>query len=86
MLTTTLLETLLEIERSIGHTDNHTLRSMLMEAESQLLRIEQDVIGVLTEMRHLRELKERCAPPAPAAPPAVREWAATIPALRAFAR
>ena len=58
MLTTNLLEKLLEIERSIGRMDNTALRSMLMDAQVQLLHLEKDVIGVLEEVRGLRERQE----------------------------
>jgi hypothetical protein len=61
MSTTKLLEALLEIERSVGHRDNLTIRAMLMEAQAELLRIEADVIRVMEDMHRLREHQERSA-------------------------
>lgn len=62
MQTTLLLEKLLEIERSIGHVDNLTIRAMLIDAQTQLVNLEEDVIAMLVEMRELREGTERAAP------------------------
>jgi hypothetical protein len=61
MPTTKLLEKLLEIERSLGHQDNLTVRAMLMDAQLELLRVQADVIQVLEDMKELRERQERCA-------------------------
>lgn len=61
MPTTELLEKLLEIERSLGHKDNVTIRSMVMDAQVELLRVQADVIRVLEDMSKLREQHERCA-------------------------
>lgn len=75
MLTTKLLETLLNLERSIGHADHLTLRTMVMDAETQLIAIEKDVLSVFEELRLLRErqepfiLHERCIPISDAPPP-----------------
>ena len=80
--TTKLLEKLLEIERSIGRMDNVALRSMLMDAQAQLMGIEKDVIGVLDEMRCMQERQELMpfkpqegldGPPVPV--PAALAWA-----------
>jgi hypothetical protein len=61
MPTTKLLETLLEIERSVGRADNLTIRSMVMEAQAEVLRVQADVIRVLEDMKMLREQQERMA-------------------------
>jgi hypothetical protein len=60
MPTTKLLETLLEIERALGHKDDLAIRAMLMEAQTELLRVQADVIRVLEDMNGLREQQERC--------------------------
>jgi hypothetical protein len=61
MPTTKLLEKLLEIERSVGHEDDLTIRSMLMEAQVEVLRVQADVIRVLEDINQLREEQERRA-------------------------
>lgn len=61
MPTTKLLEKLLEIERSLGRTDDLSLRAMLMEAQTEVLRVQAEVIQVLEDMQSLREQQERCA-------------------------
>jgi hypothetical protein len=61
MPTTKLLEKLLEIERSLGHADPLTIRAMLMEAQTELLRVEADVLQVMEDMHQLRERQERSA-------------------------
>jgi hypothetical protein len=61
MPTTKLLEKLLEIERSVGRMDNLTIRSMLMEAQNEVLRVQADVIEVLEDMKELQERHERVA-------------------------
>jgi hypothetical protein len=72
MLTTILLEKLLEIERSLGRVDSLTLRGMLMEAQTQALRVEQELIGVLDEVHHLRVDAKPSFPRARGARAAVR--------------
>lgn len=58
MPTTELLETLLHIERSIGRAENTALRTMIMDAESQVLRIQQEALRLLEELRRAREHQE----------------------------
>lgn len=60
MPTTKLLEQLLEIERAVGHSDNLTIRAMLMDAQVEVLRVQADVIQVLEDMNQLRAQQERC--------------------------
>jgi hypothetical protein len=75
MPTTKLLETLLEIERAVGHKDDLTIRAMLMEAQTELLRVQADVIRVLEEVKELRERQERYARSGVSPIPARAEWA-----------
>lgn len=58
MPTTKLLDTLLKIERSVGRADNATMRNMIMDAENQVLGIQQDVLRVLEELRQARAEQE----------------------------
>lgn len=55
MLTTLLLNTLLEVERSVGRLDALAVRRMLMEAQQHILGIEQERIALLREIQQLRE-------------------------------
>jgi hypothetical protein len=64
MLTSLLLEKLLEIERSVGHTDPLQLRAMLMEAEADVLLVQAEMIGLLQESARLREQCVGCERPA----------------------
>lgn len=73
MSTTKLLETLLEIERSLGRADHTTLRNMVMDAEIQVLHLQKGTIEVLEELRDLRERRELQAP--------VNSWRAVAQAL-----
>ena len=59
---TMLLEKLLEIERSLGRVDPLTMRGMLMEAQAEALRMEQELIGALAEIHQLREDARHPAP------------------------
>lgn len=61
MLTSLLLEKLLQIERSLGHVETTTLRRLLMEAEAEALRVQAETIQVMQDMERLREQYERCA-------------------------
>lgn len=61
MLTSLLLEKLLEIERRVGHADALEIRSMLMEAEADVLRVQAEMIEILRESARMREKYERCA-------------------------
>ena len=61
MLTSSLLEKLLEIERRVGSTDPLQLRAMLMEAEADVLSVQAEMIGLLQESARLREQYERCS-------------------------
>ncbi|HEX4037437.1 MAG TPA: hypothetical protein VHX37_05205 [Acidobacteriaceae bacterium] len=58
MLTTKLLETLLEIERSVGRAEPSTLRLKLMDAQTQVLELQKGTIRMLEELRDLRERRE----------------------------
>jgi len=58
MLTTKLLETLLEIERAVGRAEPTTLRVMLMDAQTQLLDLQKEHIRSLEELHALRERRE----------------------------
>ncbi|MGB7135129.1 MAG: hypothetical protein WBD46_07565, partial [Acidobacteriaceae bacterium] len=58
MLTTKLLETLLEIERAVGRAQPTALRVMLMDAQTQLLRLQKEHIRSLEELHTLRERRE----------------------------
>lgn len=53
-----MLETLLQIERSIGRADSNALRNMIMDAQVQVLRVQQDVLKVLEEARKAHEQRE----------------------------
>jgi hypothetical protein len=64
MLTSLLLEKLLEIERSVGHTDPLQVRAMLMEAEADVLQVQAEMIGLLQESARLREQCVGCDRPA----------------------
>lgn len=55
MSTAKLLDQLLEIERAVGHADVLSIRRMLMDAQSQVLGIQEDLVSMLAEMRALRE-------------------------------
>ena len=55
MQTTQLLDKLLEIERSVGHADPIAVRAMLLEAQSQLVILERDLLIVLNEVHELRK-------------------------------
>jgi hypothetical protein len=59
MPSTELLEKLLKIERAVGHADDLELRAMLMEAQSDALRFQAQMLGVLTEITRLRDTSER---------------------------
>lgn len=48
----------MELERSIGRADDAALRNMILDAEGQLLGLEKDVLGLMEEMRQLREARE----------------------------
>jgi hypothetical protein len=61
MLTSLLLEKLLQIERSLGHVETTTLRTLLMDAEAEALRVQGEMIQVMQDMERLREQYERCA-------------------------
>jgi hypothetical protein len=61
MTTTILLENLLKIERSIGYADNLAVRAMLMEAQSQVLQVQAEMVKTLREMQLQRQKYERCA-------------------------
>lgn len=58
MSTTKLLETLLQIERSIGRADSNALRNMIMDAQVQVLKVQQDVLKVLEDARKAHERRE----------------------------
>jgi hypothetical protein len=60
MPTTKLLEKLLEIERSLRHTDDLRIRALVMEAQMELLQVQADMIRLLEDMGGLREQQERC--------------------------
>lgn len=62
MSTTKLLETLLQIERSIGRADSRALRNMIMDAQGQVLRIQQEFVEMLREVRELRERQDAHLP------------------------
>lgn len=68
MQTTQLLDKLLEIERSVGHADAIAVRAMLLEAQTQLVLLERDLLIVLNEVHELRKrhrpVVERPAPAA----------------------
>lgn len=55
MLTESIMEKLIAIERSIGTVEGLSIRSSLMEVESQVLLIEQEHLNLLLEIRNLRE-------------------------------
>lgn len=61
MLTSLLLEKLLQIERLLGHVEPTTLRALLMDAEAEALRVQSEMIQVMQDMERLREQYERCA-------------------------
>lgn len=67
MPTTKLLEKLLEIERSLGRVDSTALRHMLIDAETHLLQLQQEVIVLLEEMGRLRQ-EQAASATAPLAP------------------
>lgn len=67
MLTTILLEKLLEIERQVGHADNLAIRKMPMDAEADVMRVHQELIETLEQLRRLGEQHKHCAQPAAAA-------------------
>lgn len=73
MSTTKLLETLLNIERSIGRVENTALRNLLMDAQTELLHLQKDAIRLLEEVRRLREMHET--------PMASGSWQAVAQAL-----
>ena len=76
MPTTKLLEKLLEIERSLGRVDSTALRHMLIDAETHLLKLQQEVIVLLDEMSRLRqEHAANATAPLPRRGP-VTSWAA----------
>jgi hypothetical protein len=58
MQTTILLEKLLEIERSVGHADQLALRTMVMDAQAEVLHVQREILAVLTEVRNMREVQE----------------------------
>ncbi|MGC2618525.1 MAG: hypothetical protein WA414_05740 [Acidobacteriaceae bacterium] len=60
MLTSLLLEKLLQIERALGHVESTTLRTLLMDAEAEALRVQSEMIQVMQDMERLREQYERC--------------------------
>jgi hypothetical protein len=60
MLTSLLLEKLLQIERSLGHVETTTLRGLLMDAEAEALRMQGEMIQVMQDMELLRGQYERC--------------------------
>lgn len=55
MPTTKLLETLLQIERSVGRAEPAALRRMLMEAEALVMEAHKNALEMLQELRELRE-------------------------------
>lgn len=61
MLTSLLLEKLLQIERSLGRVEATMLRRLVMDAESEALRVQSETIQVMQDMERLREQYERCA-------------------------
>jgi len=61
MLTTILLEKLLEIERQVGHADNLAIRNMLMDAEADVMQAHQELVELLEQVRRLREQQAGCA-------------------------
>jgi hypothetical protein len=73
MPTTKLLETLLQIERSLGRADNVSLRNLLMDAQTEVLRIQRDSIEVMEELRRMRERRDTQMP--------VSSWRAIARAL-----
>lgn len=62
MASTRLLEKLLEIERSLGYADSLVIRGMLMDAEAQVLALQQELMAVLVEVRLLREQRAASSP------------------------
>jgi hypothetical protein len=60
-ITTVLLNKLLELERMVGRADEMTLRAKLMDAQTDVLRMQAEVIQVLEDMNQLRAQQERCA-------------------------
>lgn len=62
MPTTKLLETLLQIERSLGRADHAALRNLLMDAQTEVLRIQRDSIEVMEELRRVRERRDTQIP------------------------
>jgi hypothetical protein len=61
MMTSLLLDKLLQIERSLGHVESTTLRGLLMDAEAEALRVQGEMIQVMQDMERLREQYLRCA-------------------------
>lgn len=55
-----LLNRLVAIERAVGHTDHLELRAMLMDAQGDAIRMQAELVSVLTEMARLRESYEKC--------------------------
>jgi hypothetical protein len=53
-----LIEKLLEIERKVGIEDPAKVRVMVMEAEENVLHIEELIIETLRENEHLRQRME----------------------------
>jgi hypothetical protein len=58
MPTTRLLETLLQIERSVGRAEPTALRRLVMEAEGLVLEMHRDSLATLHELRELRERRD----------------------------
>lgn len=84
---TNLLQKLLDIERSVGHADEMTIRTMLMEAESEAVRVQAELLRTLSEMARLRETYERnnysALSPVDARPERTTEEIRVAPRLRA---
>ncbi|HEY6449011.1 MAG TPA: hypothetical protein VIY53_21330 [Acidobacteriaceae bacterium] len=53
------MQKLLDIERVVGRTDEMTIRSMLMDAEGEAVRVHAELLRTLAEMARLRETYER---------------------------
>lgn len=58
MSTAGLLEKLIEIERVLGRVDALTVRGMLLDAESDVLCLQQEVMAMSAELRELRAKQE----------------------------
>ena len=77
MLTTLLLKTLVELEQSISRrAEPFAMRLMLMNAQQQLLDIQQEEIALLREIQRLRDAVNsgKCKLCSPAEPDVEHSW------------